>query len=678
VRRAALVLLLASLAPLGRAADPDEERAAWQRRRSVTLVPPSGAPPFASLPLPPEVAAKSQTDLRDLRLVGSDGLEVPYVLDRHVEREVIPTWTGTLVDTARDKKVRSVWVIDLQESAHFDRLDLDIREQDFAKRVKVEVSADRQAWRLVREDAGIFDRPWSLRVHHTSIEVPERVTARWVRLTADDTRSRPIEVTGVIASDSRRVPGSEWARPVALEPIRSSRPGTHYRLDLPEGLSFETLHLDAEDPGFCRKVVILERRERNGEVQEAVLGEGVLYRLRLPDELLSGEALALDINGRQHGDLILEVQDGDSPPLRKIRGVVSSPATRLLFPVFSGSLTLYYGNDATRAPIYDIEGLKGRLGANASFVPASIGAEADNPRYRKAPPLAFTAARGASLQTPRWRAVRRFDVAGADDIYSLTLDPQDMGLLEADLRDVRVVDAQDRQVPCTVEPQATEKRVALEVTRAESPKDRPATSRYRLAVPARLGGAAVALPISALELSFNENFFSRAARVLAPRTPGGAQRETVISQTLLARTPEQPRESPLVVALSGRALAELLLEIDEGDNAPLSISQAAAVVRVARVAFKAGPGPYRVLLGNPEAQAPRYDIASLRQEILAYSALPLVAAAAEANPAYRRSVGDYFKQAPPTAVLWGSLIGAVVGLAFLTVRILRQPPPAEE
>jgi hypothetical protein len=98
------------------------------------------------------------------------------------------------------------------------------------------------------------------------------------------------------------------------------------------------------------------------------------------------------------------------------------------------------------------------------------------------------------------------------------------------------------------------------------------------------------------------------------------------------------------------------------------------VVRVPRLAFKAGPGDYRILLGNRDASAPRYDIASLRREMLAYSALPATAAPAAANPAYRRRASDYFVSAPPTAILWGALIVAVIALLALTARILRQPP----
>jgi hypothetical protein len=131
-----------------------------------------------------------------------------------------------------------------------------------------------------------------------------------------------------------------------------------------------------------------------------------------------------------------------------------------------------------------------------------------------------------------------------------------------------------------------------------------------------------------------------------------------------------------VVRLAGTPVAELTLEVADGDNARLTLLGATGRVRVPRLVFKAGPGAYRLLLGNPEATPPRYDLASLRQEVLAYSARTVGAGPPEPNPAFRRSAADYFRDAPPTVVLWGALLGAVVALLLLTARVLRQPPPS--
>jgi hypothetical protein len=113
---------------------------------------------------------------------------------------------------------------------------------------------------------------------------------------------------------------------------------------------------------FSRRVVLYEVHGTEGQEEKAVLGEALLYRLQIEDEALSGESRVLPVGRGHSGELVLEIHDGDSPPLSNLSALASAPATRLLFPAFSGPLTLYYGNEATRGPAYDLETLKGRIG----------------------------------------------------------------------------------------------------------------------------------------------------------------------------------------------------------------------------------------------------------------------------------------------------------------------------
>ena len=129
-----------------------------------------------------------------------------------------------------------------------------------------------------------------------------------------------------------------------------------------------------------------------------------------------------------------------------------------------------------------------------------------------------------------------------------------------------------------------------------------------------------------------------------------------------------------MIPLDGQRVEALTLEIADGDDARLTVTSVQGRVALPRLVFKAAAGSYRVLLGNAEAAAPRYDLSSLRQEVLSYSARPVQASAMQANPEFRRSAGEYFRGAPPTALLWGTLVVAVVALLLLTVRVLRAAP----
>lgn len=675
VRALGAMLLPAALA--GQSADLDEQRSAWRYRRAMTVPATDG---FASAVIPPEVGARSQGDLRDLRLVGPDGAEVPYVTDRVADREATRRFAGRLFDTRREPvgpagegRGRSVWVVDLGEERTFDTVDLEIGARDFAKRVRLEASADGAAWRTLREDAGVFDAPWTPRVHHTTLALPGPERARYLRLTAsDDRRSPPVDVAGATVSETRRAEGEEWRRPVSLSRLEG-KPGSRYRLDLPATFPFEVLTLEADDAAFARGVRLLEVRESGGRPAERVLAEGSLYRVKLADAALAGECLSLPVpSAASGGELVLEVDDGDSPPLKRPRVTVSGAAVRLLFAAGPGPLTLYYGNEVTRAPLYDLGPLRARLALSAP-APVALGPEVENARFRKAAPLPFAPPRGAALEVHRWRALRKLSLEGREDLHALTLAPEDLATLRSDLGDIRLVDGDGRQVPYILETGAAVAPVPLAVERGSHPMRAGArTSRYRLLVHDGKSARPLTLPLAALELDVQEPFFDRPARLLAD-APGG-RGERALFAGRLARTVEPRAQGapppPLVVSLDGSRRSELALQVDEGDNAPLTLTAARALVPVPRVTFKTGPGAYLLLLGNRDATAPRYDLASLRREVLAYSALVASAAPAEANPAFRRFAADYFSDAPPTLLLWGTLLAAVVALLLLTARVI--------
>ena len=125
--------------------------------------------------------------------------------------------------------------------------------------------------------------------------------------------------------------------------------------------------------------------------------------------------------------------------------------------------------------------------------------------------------------------------------------------------------------------------------------------------------------------------------------------------------------------LNGVRTAELVLEISDGDNAPLTLLSAQAVIPVPRVTFQAAPGDYRLLLGNPAATSPSYELEALGREVLAYAAVPLEIPEGEvepANPGYKRGMAELVRDAPPAAVLWTTLAVALIVLLVLTRRIL--------
>lgn len=663
--------------------DLDQARAAWRYRREVRLEAGPGDLSLAVLPLPPDLLARCQPEARDLRLLAGDGTELPYLISRKEGEIEIERYPGALSDVRLLPWQRSQWEADLGAERTFDTVELSIPEQDFARRAMLEIAGPDRAFRPLREDLAVFDWRWGRRVHHTTVALGAPARARFLRVTIWEPSAPRVSLRGVEVRRTTVRPGQRWRREVPLRQVPAPRGQSRYQLDLPPGLPLDQVEIGAEDPIFARRAQLTEEPAATPGARPPPplpLGEGEIYRVLLPAPKdqgapLRGEDLRFSARRPGGGALFLQIQDGDSPPLRGLQVAVLGVADQLVFPrpPKAQPLRLYYGNPATRAPLYDVELLRGWLERyHGQVAVGAVDAEIENPRHRPAPPLGFVLGAGAALEVSRWRLAQRLPAPERADLYGLTLSPEALAALRPDLGDLRIVDGQGRQVPYVLQQEASEKAVPLHVE--------PAAARTHRHL---LRSDAGSLPFVALELRFDRAFFSRPARLLTPvdqdgqdgrDRPGGAER-TLWQGTLALRGEGEEGPLRLLLGDAGR-LGPLTLEIDDGDDAPLGLRGAVGVVRLPRIACKllpdlAAPAGYRVLLGNPEAAPPRYDIETLRQQVLDYAAVPLVAEAIARNPGYRPRAGDYLRAAPPTALLWGALGLAVAGLLLLTARLLR-------
>jgi hypothetical protein len=663
-----VAIAMAALALVQAQVPVDEQRSAWRYRREVAL--PSGSEgALVAVAVPPEVQARSQPGLRDVRLVDRGGREWPFLLHEDAARRVERRWTGFLMGAQHERRGYTTWTVDFGELIAFDRLVLEVPGADFAKRLAIDVSTDGSAWREVGSDYWVFDRPWQAeRVHDTTIELPPG-EGRFVRVQADDTASRPIDVRGAVALWTDHLAGESWSEEVVLELLSAENGRARYRVPVPDGHPLRRLELDADNPAFARRVTVYESR-RDGE---RTAGSGLLYRVPLPGDAPRLEDREIAVHREAGGPLIVEIVNGDNPSLVNPRVRMSGPSTVLLTAATAPAVTLYYGNAVTRAPMYELEQFRIALASVPRYPTASPGAEVENPSFRQPAPLEFVAARGAVVQARQWRFIRTFVVGGAEDLYTFTVAPADLARLRDDLGDLRIVDGSNRQVPYILEPEATVSPVALTLAPAEPRRGVERASSLRLSLP---GHPRDGSPIrfTALRLQVAESFFQRSATVLQPRQDAAAGAVKVASVTLASSRRDRRTEPVWVQVPIGEVRAtELLLEVNDGDNAPLTVLAAQGVVPVPRVTFQAAPGEYRLLIGNAQAQPPSYELAALRREVLAYAAGPVELPAtdlATANPGYERGVADYVRDAPPRAVLWTALAGAVVALLVLTRRIL--------
>ena len=448
----------------------------------------------------------------------------------------------------------------------------------------------------------------------------------WTHLTVmlDDTRSKPIPITGILLhEEDSPAPPPEVAAVRLGERIESTGE-TRLTIDLGAarvplvGLRFHT-----GEPLFVRRVNVLTRQWTNGEVRERPLGGGTIYRVAVEGQATAAQLdLTLDVQPPTR-ELVLAIDNGDSPPLPVEAVDALRRPTHLVFLARqAGTFHLFSGNPRATAPRYDVAALASQLkGATVALLkPGALGA---NPEFRPSEPLPEVPLFAAALDVEPW-LFRRAVKAAPGAVQQLELTPHVLAHAQPGLSDLRLV-AAGKQVPFILERAGFTRALVPEASRGDDPK-RPRLSRWIVRLPQ------ARLPITQLSCETKAALFQREARVFEEITDSRGERyPRMLGSASWVRRPAAKAVRFNVALTTPPQTETLLLEIDNGDNPALELEKFQVSLPVIRVLFKAPPGEaVKLCYGNAKAIAPSYDLDLVAPQILA--AAKSEATLADADP----------------------------------------------
>ncbi|MBL9203155.1 MAG: DUF3999 family protein [Opitutaceae bacterium] len=641
-----LAWLAAVPAPL-RAADFAE----WKFRQALR-VEAAGVVTFA---VPPETLDAARADRGDLRLLDPAGREVAFALAA-VAAPVAAARPAKSFRAALTATATQL-VIETGDAAS-PGFTLVTPTPRFVKRARIETSDDGRAWQIAAEGALLFREAGAA-------ELGVRAPAAFVRVTLDDTRSPPVPFTGATILPITAAAPSDLPLGVRIARRDEFAGETVLTLELAAARTpLANLRFATDARLFNRRVTVGIRALVEEDTIERTLASGTIYRLA-PD----GEAevrhtrVPLDFAPPTR-ELIVHIANGDSPPLaitsvevtrRELRGHFDAAAP--------GDYALLSGHTQVAAPRYDVATL--RLGARALERILTPGPLTPNPAYRAPETLAGVALAGAALDTAPWRFRKAVRVATAG-VQQLELDLDVLAQAQRGLGDVRLV-RDGAQVPFLLERPNLSRALELTAKPADDPK-RPRVSRWEIALP-RTG-----LPLTRLTLSSPTALFQRQLRLFELIADDrGNRHERTLASAEWSHTPEN--KGPLTLALSTPPTSTaLVLETENGDNPPITLSGVTVAHPVARLLFKSDTTPVALYYGHAGAAAPRYDLALVASQILAATK-----EAATLGPEEPTSV-----EAWPARVLrggnsilfWGALALVVAVLLSVVAKLLPKPPAA--
>src|SRR5439155_18958338 len=225
--------------------------------------------------------------------------------------------------------------------------------------------------------------------------------------------------------------------------------------------------------------------------------------------------------------------------------------------------------------------------------------------------------------------------------------------------DVRVIDADGRQIPYLVErssePLSIEWSLAKLSTRpAALGPSRVSQSVYRIVWPY------AGLPSPRLVLSTSARVFKRPIHVAVEREADSQRRdpwiETLGTTTWVHADQDTPAPA-LVMPLPTVDAKQVLLILEEGDNTPLPIGSARVLLPAYRMRlFRERGQSLRLAYGRTDLAPPSYDLALLAPRVFGVSAVDV-----PPGPEREGRAGGAAAIVSPR-LFWGILIGAVLVL----------------
>lgn len=644
-----LPILLLGSAALAVAAD----LTAWSHRQPLTS-PPAG---LSRIPLPDATLERARADLGDVRLVDRDGAEVPYAVVRPPaggpERRAPREFRATL------EEGRTVLLLVTGTSSPLLAVTLSTSAGAFVKAASVEALGADGRWEEVLSRAPVFRQAGEVQLTLSLA----RVRAASLRVVLDDSRSAPIAFSGAqltLAADEAPPTLAVVARVRdRVEMVRE----TLLTIDLGAArLPLASLRLATPEPFFRRTVRVLTRDWQDGGVVERPVTVAEIARFTLGDlPGLAGERLTIDLGGVQPPtrELVLRIDNGDSPPLPELAVTVERRPVHLI--VAGPAVELRAGHTGAPAPRYDLAGLVGGLSpADLARLPElQLGPLSPNPEYRASQPLAAVLGDGGPLEDRPWTARRTLTIV-EPGLQRLELDRDVLARSRADLGDLRL-SRNGAQVPYVLERTARENLLTLVPVPANDP-DRPRVGRWTLSLPKDL-------PITRLTLTSRQPLFQRFVQLLelAPDTRGSTRPRLLAAQAWI-RTPDTVSR-PFVLEFPVHRGETLIVEADNGDNAPLEIDSVTVAYPRVRLLFHAADrAPVLLFYGDRRLSPPRYDLSLVAGELLAAEtrAARFADAMEDTAPARRSVLGGL----QGTWLFWGGLAVAVIALLAVIAKLL--------
>ena len=572
-----------------------------------------------ALPIPAELRGLSQSpDGTELLLVNAAGEEVPFAL-----AEFRPATERDLdIQATNDVNVWMTGALDVP----IDGLRVTLPGQPWATTVTVS-RQDGTSWIPIAE-ALVFRHPMGSEkeVLFPSTADPLRIEYRHHFTGAS---SGTPGLVGIV-DPAPFTAASEFTVPVGAPTVQEDGWAV-YTIQLPHELPFNSFRLHVEDELFDRAVHV--RDIERDYWSDSYFNGPRIQRASIGNTRVEFTNVHMD-QVQRTDEILVYVEANGKQPLTITQATLELPGrTLLLRDPGPGPFTVYGGAPRGTRSASDLQLAEAELQRLATQV-LTAGPVTNNPAYQPVELRSGVAAPGAELKVSSWAFARAVQGEG---LAFIDIPADVLAEARGDLADLRLVTADNQQVPYVLRQRPTHRQQATEPTRTED----GSTTRIRVPSPH------AQTPVASVTLATDAAIFERNVTVFRAR---GARLEPLRSMRWIGQ------DHPTRVSLSIDAPVgdELVIEIDNGDNPPLPITSIQLGLPDWELVAVIPPNT-RLLYGNSRARAPDYELALITSDVLLRAQTPATLGAEEVLTK------------PPVPLLQQVVLGGALALMVLVL-----------
>ena len=344
---------------------------------------------YYSIPLSPEVIARSQSNLSDIRIynIDADTIEIPYLIDymgTKIKEEAV---AFDLINDTYNEKCCSYVTLKFPKQQMINRIKLDVNEHNFDKSLKIEGSNDGKEWFTIRERMRIVRfQNATENYSYTTLDFQDTEFS-YFRIKFDDDSSPKVTVSGAYAFQDVATKGQYTQ--LNIEKSKQTDDKKEKRSEVIVDLSYNYIlsymSLWCENSkDFYRNINIYKS---NG-TYKTPKGDLESWQLINSAVLSTKESNVYQLYDAQTKKIKIEVINYDDQPItiKDIR--IYGENLRLISQLPSkGTTFIVYGKENDNAPVYDLVHFKEKI--PQALTQVSYGNEQirTEPTVEKASPL---------------------------------------------------------------------------------------------------------------------------------------------------------------------------------------------------------------------------------------------------------------------------------------------------